>query len=266
MKQTVFLNSILYANLYNNHCEVNGDRLIAVYSILKAVKRGRDKIPAKKNKNYALLHKSTKLSIKTLKKYIPVLIKMGLCAFSNSGDFVMLGSNKIHRKYKTKNKQKFVGITIDTFTKTTLNAFKVRVYSMEQAQKNRIDKSFLQKNIMSRVESNKYLTPQESKIYKALAKKGITLSSFNNYCEEVVLSVCGFGLLKSGVRDRLYLGAYWKNKLISAGIIKSTRRTAKIRKCSKAEFEKLKTQNFSIHLSLFKGWLYREEVSSFSTI
>ena len=262
MKSTVFINSVLYNSLY----KVGGDNLIAVYSILNAAKNGNYIIKADKSKRYGNLHKKTKLSIKTLKKYIPFLIEMELCNFSKNGDFYMMGVNKIAQKYKTKKRQKFGGIDIDTFTKTKLNSFKVRVYSMEQRQKNRIDKRYEEQKVMSKVEGRIRVSENDMKLYLSLVKKGITLDNYEDFSEKVVLSVCGFGLLKSGERDKLYVGQYWKEKLISGGIIKSKRNTLKLRKCSKKEFEDLRYANFDVHLSLFKGWLYEEQVASFNTI
>lgn len=253
MKNAVVLNSRLYSSLF----EIGNDELISVFSLLKFNKNST--IKYYNVKNYAELSKRTTLSITTLKKYVPILINLGLCKFESNGDFSVLGNNKINKLYK-KGRLKLVPIEIGTYKQTKLFSFRVRILRMEQNQKNTIDTKSNRNNIIAKGNKRQFLSKLEFKQLKNLKKKDISITDIN---DKVILSIQGYYKLKSGKQNKGNNGQFWKAKLIEAGIIKARRVQELIKKCNKEEFKALRGYDKS--LFYYKGGVYRELISEFTT-
>lgn len=209
----------LHSRLYVLLLEKGGDDLIAVYATLKAYKNGRTKYSAHKStkgktvKNYGLLRKETPLSLSTLKKYIPMLIELGLCRFNKDGDFVLTGNNTLNEKFsnsrllsagnRSKNKPKLIKITIGkNLAETKLFSFLVRINSNYNSQLKSIEKKQQRKNIIAKIKLSEPLSPKEYTIYKYMKRKGM-LEAVSDGSEKslsitptVVLSQQGFAKLK----------------------------------------------------------------------
>ena len=231
-----------------------------MYSILKFYKNGEIKYYNEgKLKGYNLLHAKTKLSITTLKRYVPQLEQLGLCAFDKHKQLSLLGTNKINTLYK-KGKLKFVPIQIGSYKETKLFSFRVRILNMEQNQKNTIDTKSHRINIIAKFQKRQYLTKLEFKQFKNFKDKNLSEDDLN---DKVVLSIQGYYKLKSGKPNRNNNGQFWKAKLQKAGIIKTRRVQELIKKCNKEEFEIL--NNYDRALFYYKGAVYRECISEFTT-
>ena len=148
-KRIARLNSRLYFDLLVR----GGDKLIAVYSILKTSRNGEVKYYAYKSKNnkfvsgYALLRAKTSLTLHIIEKYVPMLIDMGLCFIDKNGDFVLLGNDKTNELY---NSRKLVPVTIGAnITETVLFSFAVRSFSAEKKQQTEINKKLTRSEVIS---------------------------------------------------------------------------------------------------------------------
>lgn len=266
MEQCVQINSRLYARLF----EVGGDNLIAVYSMLKFAKKDKNnkdsiKIYKEQNRNiYHTLKQSTTLSITTLRKYIKVLTKENLCYFDRSGNFVMVGNNKINKLYK-RGRTKTVPLQIGNYTQTKLFSFRVRLKTMEQAQKNQIDRRDKRSKIIARVEKGYFLSKQESRQIKNLTDKDkFYLNNRETFTAKTILSNLGFSKLKNGATKSKSSGNYWKTKLVKANIITVKRNFKFIKKCSQKEYLSLRYAGFR-KLVYKNGKLFEESPSEFST-
>lgn len=254
LQNAVVLNSKLYSDLFDQ----GGDELIAVYSLLRFHKRGKTKYQNEgKLTGYKLLHNKTKLSLTTLKRYVPQLIELNLCRFDKHNQLFITGTNKINKLYKTK-RPKLVPIEIGTYKQTKLFSFRVRILRMEQNQKNRIDRRDALNNIIGKRENNRFLSKSEFAMFKAMKDTDWDYYNSGNFEANTVLSNQGYSKLKGRSS-----GAYWKKELVSAGIIKTKRNIKFIRKCTKAEYNKIKLSDRSF--SHYKGKLYKEFASRFTT-
>ena len=98
MQNYTNINSKLYSELF----ELGGDNLISVYAILKFAKNGAIKIYKEENRNiFHTLKTKTNLSITTLRKYIKILSKEGLCHFDKAGNFVLKGIKILYQRHKS---------------------------------------------------------------------------------------------------------------------------------------------------------------------
>lgn len=254
LQNAVVLNSKLYSHLF----DVGGDELISVYSILRFYKDGKIKYYNEgKLTGYKLLHAKTKLSLTTLKRYIPKLIELNLCRFDSHNQLVITGTNKVDKLYKNR-KEKRVPIEIGTYKQTKLFSFRVRILKMEQQQKNRIDRRYELNNIIEKRNNKRFLSKSEHLKYKAMKDMDWNYYYSGNLEPNTVLSNQGYSKLK-GKNS----GAYWKKQLVSEGIIKTKRNIKLIRKCTKEEYNKIKLTDRSF--SHYKGKLYKEFPSRFTT-
>ena len=254
LQKAITINSKLYSHLLDE----GNDSLIAVYAILRFCKHGAIKYYNEdKLTGYKLLHNKTKLSLTTLKKYIPELIKLGLCTFDKHNQLVLTGTNKINKLYKSK---KLVPIEIGTFKQTKLFSFRVRIFKMEQQQKNRIDRKDRLTNIIEKKKNNRFLSKSQFAQFKAMKDLDWEYYYSNNFEANTVLSNQGYSKLKEG---GVTSGAYWKKQLVSAGIIKTKRNIKIVRKCTKAEYQLIK--KLDRRYSYYNGKLYKEFPSLFTT-
>jgi hypothetical protein len=259
MQNYTNINSKLYSDLF----DIGGDNLLAAYAKLKFAKRRKVKIYKEQNRNiYHTLKIETNLSISTLRKYIKVLTKENLCWFDTKGNFCMVGTNKINNRYKSK---KTVPVEIGTLKQTKLFSFRVRVFRMEQQQKNRIDRRSEQNKIIEKMKKGYTLTAQQFKFRNAWrdADKEYAQNQ-DTYNANTVLSNQGFSKLKFGETTSKGSGNYWKKQLVAAGIIKVQRQFQFLKRCSQKEY--LSLRYAGDRTLVFKnGKLYRELISKFTT-
>ncbi len=256
--KTARINSRLYFDLYTR----GGDKLIAVYAILKTSRNNEIKYyayTAKNNKfisGYSLLRAKTNLTLHSIQKYVPSLIDMGLCFIDKNGDFVLLGNDKLKLKYNSK----LVPIKIgSTLTETVYNSLTVRLFSAEKSQKTQIEKKQTRSEIIA------YGSKKLSKYYDKKYGHNLEVN------EKTVLSLQGFGDLKHGnnnnIKDIKSCGAYYKKKLREKGIIKTNREFKKLEKSTYSDYLQMK-KYFSIgrKITYKNGWIVEEQISSFSTV
>lgn len=229
------INSVLYNHLYTQASQFNldGDRLIAVYAILRSARKGKESIKAiKKLKGLNLVSKATGLSRQTLSKYIPVLSVLNLVSFSRNGGLLFAGNKKLETKYRSKSRNyrvKYFKIIIGkTIAETALNSYSIRLHGYIDSINRRIDKN--------------------EKSTKLTCKK----------YDKVTLSVKGFGLLKSAQKNKLSKGNYWKQKLLKAKCIYASRQYKFIKSCSKQEFNHDRFYDNDRSLRWEAGKMYKE--------
>ena len=260
MKNVIRIPSKLYRELY----ELGGDKLLAVYCILKGSREGEIKYYSYKSKNnkkvssYALLRAKTCLSLHSIEKYVPLLIDLGLCYIHKNGDFILLGGEKLKEKYNTKLVPIKVGKNL---TDTALNVISVRLYSERRQQNIQIKKKQNQRDLL------KQDNPRNLKELKKLRRlKKLNGSNSVEVNDKTVLSNQGFAVLKDGSKNNKHKGAYWKKRLKDKGIISTERNFNKIVRMTFSEYLYFKLSGEkSSNQTYFKGWLVEETVSSFCT-
>lgn len=267
--QTVFrIPSILYAQLFelgNSTPNISGDKLIALYSILKMSRQGEIKYYSYKAKNnkdvsgYALLRAKTGVSLSTLKKYVPLLIELNLCYFDKNGDFVLRGNKKLKDQYG----MKLIPIVIGkNLIETSYNVISVRIFSKERQQKRRIRIKRTRSELLMQADNPKTL--KGYKKIKRLLKRDAKVEEYN---EKIVLSLEGFSVLKDGDRDNKSRGFYWKNKLKQKGLVKTTRNFEKIEEMSRGEYLLMREYGELSRKHIYrKGFVVYETTSSFEPI
>lgn len=245
------INSVLYNHLYTQASSFNldGDRLIAVYCILKSARGHRkESIKAGKYKGINLVSKKTGISKQTLSKYLAVLSALDLVHFSKSGSLLFVGNKKLKERFKTKSRNyrvKYFKINIGkTIAETALNSYNIRLNGYIDSINRRIDK-------------NETSTKLTCKTY-----------------DKVTLSVLGFGLLKSAgskplrsttaQKNKLSKGNYWKQKLIKAQYIYTFRQYEFIKNCSKEEFNSIRYNTLDRTLRWENNKMYKEHPSLIS--
>lgn len=258
--KTARINSKLYFDLFDR----GGDKLIAVYSILKTSRNNQIKYYAYKASNnktvsgFGLLKAKTNLPLNTIKKYVPVLIDMGLCYIDKNGDFVILGGEKTKELYSC---TKLVPIKIGrNLIDTAANSFVVRLHSKQKAQEIQIQK----KKYLSELQGKaKYSNDAQKKLKKMLnfSKAGET-----SLTDNILLSNKGFATLNK-FTDNKSSGQYYKRVLKNKGLISTERRYKRISQLSYNDYKSLRNNNCISSSQLFNnGWLIEELVSSFSIL
>jgi len=256
-KKIARISSKLYFDLYQK----GGDKLIAVYAILKTSRNNEVKYYSYTSKNnkfiggYSLLRAKTNLTLHSIQKYVSILIDMELCFIDKNGDFVLLGNDKIKKKYNNKLLPIKIGVNL---TDTAYNSLAVRAFSMEKTQKTQIEKKQTRSEIIACGSS------RVSKYYDKKYGHNLEVN------EKIVLSLQGFGDLKHGednkIRDIKSSGAYYKRKLREKGFIKTKREFKKIEKITYNEYLQMKKYfNLSNKVTYKNGWLVEEQISSFTT-
>lgn len=265
-KDSTSLSVFFMANIYRIPSKLyyelflkGGDRLIAVYAILKKSKKEDVKYYSFTSKNgkkvshYNLIRNYTGLTLHSIKKYTDVLIDLGLCSFDKDGNFVLVGNQKLKRIYNNKLVPIIIGKNI---VETSYNSYAVRLHSNSKQQKASISKKTHQRVLLSKDEKD--LTWTDLKEKKSLLKKNIQPKGF--FIDKSVLSVRKFANLKDGSKSNKCKGQYWKRKAIGIGIIQPTRRFVLQEKMTKAYFRK-NSISFPKEFKHFKGNLVREIVS-----
>lgn len=256
MKKTVVrIPSLLYKDLF----DLGGDKLIAVFSILKGSREGQIKYYSYKAKNnktvsgYSLLRHKTCLSLHSLKKYVPLLIEAGLCEFHPNGDFTIAGNRVLKKMYNTK----LVPITLGkNFIDTQYNSFSVRLHSSSKGQKIMISKKRHRSELLSRFDD-----PRNYKEYKASRKVLKKYGGNIQITDKVVLSNQRYSEFKGKCGSKSS-GSYYKGQLIKKGIIKSKRQFTLIKKMTYAEYVQHKKYNYAGNLTYMRGCLAMEDIAT----
>lgn len=229
------INSVLYNNLYTQASLFNldGDRLISVYAILRNSRNGKESIKAVgRLKGIGLVSRVTGISRKTLSKYLAVLISTDLVSFSRNGSLLFAGNKKLEARYRSKSRKervKYLKIIIGkSIAETALNSYKIRINGYIDSINKRIDKNE---------------TSTELKSTKL---------------DKVTLSVLGFGLLKSEEKNKSSKGNYWKQKLIKAKYIYTSRQYKFIYHCTYEEFKSIRFSENDRTLRWENNKLYKE--------
>jgi hypothetical protein len=243
-----------------------GDKMVAVYCILKSTKGQRPKFTAYKSRNkvfisgYSLLKKETGLTLANLKKFVPVFVRIGLVSFEANGDVTMLGNEACKDLF---NSYKLVPVNVvKSIYKTAYRSMAVRAHSKERMQKREIQRKSLISVLQKQIENPTSATEL------AKAKKQLNMLGGNeNFKSEVILSNVGFAKLKVSERGELVnkqKGHYWKKKLAENGLIQTKRRYEEIRVMEYSEFEMLKNNRLIENRYVYKnGCLMREIASTF---
>ncbi len=258
MQQFTTINSRLYSELFT----LGGDGLVSAYAMLKSAKNKKEKIYKEDKRNiYHTLKQRTGLSVTTLRKYIKILNSLELSYFDSVGNFVLVGRNKINKRF---NKNKFIIIQIGkNLTETKLYSFKVRLLRMETIQKNRIDRREKQVKIKERQDKGYFLTKSEKALIKNLTEKDLEyLNNKESFCAKTVLSNAGFSKLQSESTDSTKSrGFYWKKRLIKAEIIEVKRRFKYLRKATYKEYRFLRLEFPQIRFK--NGKIFEELIPEF---
>lgn len=267
--KTIRLPSLLYSALF----EEGGDKLVAVFCMLKAQRKKKEKYLAYKAKNNKwvggknLLRQRTTLSLHSLNKYLAPLLEMDLCWFDSNGDFCVLGNNKLKERFGAK---KLVPILVSKkLTTTAWYSFNVRVHSNEDSQKRMIDKKQHQRELLVNRDNPKSL--KEFKAAKRLIKK-LGSVELPQLIDKVVLSNQGFGRIKEGTKVEDYSqhhkGRYAKEKLKELGAIKTRRQFTLIKRMSFGAYRLFKKNSGELKVNRYtyiQGHLAEETASKFWT-
>jgi hypothetical protein len=207
--------------------------LLATYSILlKNRNNGHCYVPIihsnnKKSVKYRLLSNETGVSYNVLKRNVDTLISEGLCYFTKSGGFFMLGKDSVNTLTKNKNKKR-IGIKIGkTLCETKLSVRAVMVLSNIKTQQRKIDSKVALRKLKMALDNNRPLSRKQLQKRKYLEKNGISLE-VKNLVQITTLSNNGFAkvLYSKGKehKNNISKGNYWKEKLIEGNFIRCRRR------------------------------------------
>jgi len=224
------------STLYHNLFVKGGDRAIAVYALLRA-SRGREEFfrayKASNNKmvkGYYLLATKVNISRKTLEKYVPILIELGLCKFDEQGNFYMTGTRKLNEMFIGKNgKVKLVPVQVgNSIIDTQLNSQIIRFHSLANAQLREIYKKKERKELLMHLERAEKdpsysITTEEFKKARRLKKKYGKVADLK-LTEEIVLSLLKVAEIIGNGTVSKERGAYYKKKLIKAYLLSFRRR------------------------------------------
>jgi hypothetical protein len=221
--QLQWIDSKVYSKLLNN-TEVDPYALISIYAKLL---KGRNKIhyyaPVKNSNNkvsrgYRLLTKEVDISLTALKKYIPHLIKLDLCRFTDSGGFHLNGSTKNQKQFKNHKKKKVPIDVSGTLSQTKTSAKSIIIISnVLTSQPRAIEKKLtLHKRLKAREMG--FATLKEIKSLKKAEKNGLN----KKVTQQTILSNEGIKRLLS--QNKPISKQYWKKKLIKEGYLLFRRR------------------------------------------
>lgn len=265
MRNVALINSLVYPLLLEN----GGDRLIAFYATLKALKNGKNVIHpitannGRKVTHFDLLKRLTGFTKKTCIKYFNKLEDLDLCHFTVSGGVHIKGNRKLQRQYEN---ARWVPVYIGkSLINTALNSFSVRVFSAEKKQQIKIAQKQHQVNLIDKVAQGRFVSKKEYDSVNSFISCDKIQKGLDNLCDKVVLSRMGFAKLKDGSTDNVDKGRYWRNRLKSAGKIKTRRNNKPIRKCTILEYRLIKETERNPRLNWYKGMMYEETMSEFTT-
>lgn len=268
LNKIVRINSKLYFDLFQK----GGDKLIAVYCILKSSRNGEVKYYSYKSKNNKtvrglnILRTKTSLTLHSIEQYVPMLIDMGLCFIDFNGDFVLIGNKKVNEKF---NSRKLVPIKIGrNMMETSYYVVSVRIHSAQKKQENQIKIKLTRSEQLVQGKNPRNINDYRKSLQIIkMYGENIKIS------EKTVLSNEGFCLLKQGESKKESIkfvksnGTYWKRKLKSIGLVKTSREFTPIKKMTYAEYRLLRSQNvLEKNHTYKKGFLQEEAISSFKSV
>lgn len=271
MLKIIRIPSRLYYDLLTTN-DVDGDKLISVYCMLKKAKNGKAKFYAHNSKNhihisgYGLLRKETTISLANLKKYIPFLVKKGLVTFEANGDVSMMGNKACNENWKpTNGKTKMIPIeTTDSVFKTAYRVAAIRVHSSVKKQELEIERKQQISVLLSKANNPKNNNERRKiKAYLDLYGSGVEV------CQDVVLSNKAFSELRNkanGKKATKFSGSYWKAKLKSTGLVDTERRYKVGAKMSHFVFLNLKRDGEITNRCIYKDGRIQKELSSFVSV
>lgn len=223
------------SKLLGHFLETRDYKSVSVYILLlKNRNKGHSYVPIKNNNNkltkgYRLLSKETGISLNTLKTYVPSLIEMGLCHFTDSGGFFMLGREKVQEKYNNWRK-KTVPIRLgETYLKTASNVRAALIIAKIFRQQKVIDyKVTLNKALKAAQKGIPLNKQQHDMILRASKRKDLDLENLGKV-ENTVISNISIARHLSGAKDykvqnEVSKGSYWRSNLQKEGFILSRRR------------------------------------------
>lgn len=233
-----------------------GDRLVAVYLTLKYYKGDSPAFFSRMSKNRrllrfeSLLRNSTNLPYDTIKKYVPMLIELGVCCFSDDGDFYMVGNDNLKVMFRS---QKMIPIALGkNMIETSYNSYMVRIHSSSLKQA----KSIVYKQNKSVLLLQKD-NPSNLADFKAARKLSKRFPDGIEVTDEIVLSNEGFARLKNSERGYKAIGGYWKSRLKKLKLINTKRRGELISKCELESFLSFR-KSLPREYIYQQGYIYRE--------
>lgn len=253
--------SLLYRALY----ERGGDKLIATYCILKKSRTSEKYLSykAKNNKKvsgYSLLRRETNISLHSLKRYVPELIKLKIAWFDDNGDFVLLGNEKTKKIFQS---YKLAPICIGkNLIETSHYAVSVRIHSEIRQQERMIAKKQDQRDLQRLYRK---LDQYPNMIIDGKTRKKLAKLQLNDIelTDKPVISNKGYALIKNGVRNNKPMGVYWKRVLKRKGVVSSSRRFRLIRPIDHFDYLSLKgSGDLNRKLTYFRGHLAEELVAT----
>jgi DNA-binding transcriptional ArsR family regulator len=272
------LQSTLYRQLYTE----GGDRLVAVYCMLRSVRGRYNYFPVMKATNgkrimgASLLSHLTGISKPTLEKYLKPLKKLGLVHINLAGEVFIKGTNKLNILYQNKGSRvKLVPIIIGkNISDTAYYSKYVRFHSNLRAQNRMIGKKILRNDLLeqlnkSRTNPSYRITAENYRAALYLEKKLEKRKKGKELQLENILSLNMYGYLSNVNLTNLKSGgAYYKKKLKQKGMVYSERRFSVFDKSPSYEaFLLMKKYNVDGHKLFYRGRnVFKEEASKFRVL
>jgi hypothetical protein len=244
LEKQQYINSKLFGELYNG----SESGLLACYIMLLYNRNGYHCYLPIKNSNgkltigNRLISKQSGVSLTALDKYMPELIRLGLCDYMLCGGIIMTGSKKIDKKYKSSKK---VPVRIGhNLRETKGNVFMVPLTANLYRQMGQIDKKITLNKALRRVEKGLPVSAELHKLIKSFLKKDCELKKVEN----IVLSNKGInnvitGSTTDGGHNAVAKGGYWRKVAQERGFIYSRRRYKQLwhKQISYSEFLNMKS-------------------------
>lgn len=214
----------------NKMLEVGGTTLVAIYAELKAFRNSEERYKPIKHKSnnkvstgYTLLSKCTGISKVTLKKYVPMLIELGLAYFDQNNGALHLNGYKKIAISKTK---KLLPVAIrSSLTETKASVQFILLNSNREAQiKSAIKKQTLKDQLKRSLSPSGIISKRVYRKLCNLREKGITKPSQIKVVKDVILSNQGFASILTQNSTSKSNGHYLKKKFSSLGLIETRRR------------------------------------------
>lgn len=173
-----------------------------------------------------LLRSKTNLTLSVIRTNLPKLQSLGLAEITPEGHVILEGINKTNEKLYANSKSplKHIPIEVSTFVKTKLYSFFIRIHSLEGNQRKMYEKKHNRKEKLKQLASGRVSMKDYKSCINTYKKCQKNPDLIKGALEKSVLSLPGFAKYKDGSKDNKEKGSYWKQKLVSEGLIKSERR------------------------------------------
>ena len=272
MRQNQWIDAKVYALLTRKELPKGCDTftLVAVYaSLLHNRNNSHCYVPFKNKSNnkttsgYRLLARENKISLNTLKKYVPLLMEESICYFTKGGGFFMVGAKTLAEQYNNKKNKKVCIHIYDSLVdiKTSVMAVPIMTNIIVSQTKSIDKKLTLSKTKMALKKNYNVSLKQFKKLEKAI-EAGYDFSSVQN---NTILSVNGLERILESVGNGSYDGKYWKKKLVENGYLTFRRRFKSLSSKTMSYQEYLKHKPyFEGHITYTNGRICKEVVSEVS--